>query len=100
LKYLGETINSRTKGAAPLSPSSQDFIIPNSTAAILRLNSWQSGGCPITSFTFKYKPIYQKQWILLSERVGFDKDYYYINNLKSNSEYKLLVSAHSDAGMS
>lgn len=66
---------------------------------MLRLSSWQIIGCPINSFTIKYKPIYQKQWILLAERVGFEKDFYFINNLVPNREYKLLVSAHSDAGI-
>ncbi|CAG2123162.1 unnamed protein product, partial [Medioppia subpectinata] len=62
-------------------------------------NSWQTGGCPIKSFSFKYKPIYQKNWITLSDEVIFEKDFYFIRDLVPNKEYKLLVSAHSDAGV-
>lgn len=99
MNCLGETISARTKGAAPLSPSTQEFVIPNSTIALLRLSSWQTGGCPIKSFSFKFKPIYQKQWIILSDEVVFEKDFYFIRDLVPNKDYKLLVSAHSDAGI-
>ncbi|XP_054166069.1 cell adhesion molecule Dscam2-like [Oppia nitens] len=94
-----ETISARTKGAAPLSPSTQEFLIPNATIALLRLSSWQMSGCPIKWFTFKYKPIHQKQWIALPEDVALDKDFYFIRDLVPNKDYKLLVSAHSDAGV-
>ena len=73
--------------------------MPNATSALLRLTSWQTIGCPVNAYTIRYKPIYQKQWIVLSERLVIEKDFYLITNLVPNREYKLLVSAHSDAGL-
>lgn len=67
---------------------------------MIKLSDWQSNGCPIIGFTIKYKPVYQKQWIVLGENVNYNQPNYVINNLASNREYKLFIAAHSDAGQS
>ena len=81
-----------------MSPNKVDFIKVNSTTAMLSLKSWQPRGCSIHAFTIQYKPIHQKQWIPLVEY--FDgSDYFYVSHLSSNRDYMVLVSAHSDAGI-
>lgn len=95
---LGETVIARTKGEPPLAPSKNDFIRVNSTAAVLALKSWQPRGCSIHAFTIQYKPIHQKQWIPLVEYYD-SSDYFYVSHLNPNRDYMVLISAHSDAGI-
>jgi len=87
-----------TRGAAPVSPSKEDFIFPNSTSVALRLNSWQSGGCAINYFTIKYKPFNSKQWSIINEKISNRLDPFYIYHLSPGHEYDLYVGAHSEAG--
>ena len=95
----GETISTSTKGSAPVSPSREEFIFPNSTSVALRLSSWQSGGCPINHFTIKYRLSHQKQWIILKEKLLNRFEPFYIYHLSPGNEYDLFVGAHTDAGM-
>lgn len=99
IDFTGETIATKTKGAAPISPSKEELIFPNATSVILKLNSWQSSGCPVNMFTIKYKPIHMKQWVILTEKVDDGKNLVHLNNLMSGKDYQLLIAAHSDAGM-
>ena len=93
-----ETVIARTKGDTPIAPSRAEFIVANSTTAILSLKSWQARGCMIQAFTIQYKPVQQKQWIPLVEYLE-SRDYFYVNHLSPNRDYQLLVSAHSEPGV-
>ncbi|CAG2103859.1 unnamed protein product [Medioppia subpectinata] len=94
-----ETISTSTKGTAPISPSRDEFIYPNSTSVALRLSSWQSGGCPINYFTIKYRLSRQEQWIILKDRLSNRYDPFLIYQLSPGHEYDLYVGAHTDAGI-
>lgn len=99
----GETIITKTKGSAPVSPSKEDFIFPNATSVALKLSRWQTDmpdTCPINLFTIKYKPIHHKQSpIILYERPNSEYEpYYYLHNLVPGRDYELFVRADSDAG--
>ncbi|OTF78765.1 hypothetical protein BLA29_002031 [Euroglyphus maynei] len=93
-----ETVIARTKGDIPIAPSRAEFIVANSTTAILSLKSWQTRGCMIQAFTIQYKPVQQKQWIPLVEYLEI-RDYFYVNHLSPNRDYQLLVSAHCEPGV-
>lgn len=88
----------KTKGDTPIAPSKAEFIKVNATTAILMLKSWQTRGCPIAAFTIQYKPIQQKQWIPLVEYFE-RRDYFYLSHLNANRDYQLLISAHSEPGV-
>ena len=60
LFYLGSSgtskmVKARTKGQVPEAPPLFQFVTTNSSQATLYLTQWESGGCPITHFTIKYK---------------------------------------------
>ncbi|KAH7639492.1 hypothetical protein HUG17_3525 [Dermatophagoides farinae] len=93
-----ETVIARTKGDTPIAASRAEFIVANSTTAILSLKSWQARGCIIQAFTIQYKPIHQKQWVPLVEYLEV-RDYFYVYHLSPNRDYQLLVSAHCEPGV-
>lgn len=64
-----ETVATKTRGTPPIAANVQDFLFVNSTYVLLKLDTWHSSGCIIRSFTFKYKTITQKQWIILEHQV-------------------------------
>lgn len=97
-----ETVIARTKGDPPIAPAKLDFIKLNSSTAVLALKSWQPRGCAIVAFSIQFKPVHQKQWIPLAEYMEMDsrsRDFFFVNHLSPNRDYQLLVSAHSDPGV-
>ncbi|XP_023220992.1 Down syndrome cell adhesion molecule-like protein Dscam2 isoform X2 [Centruroides sculpturatus] len=93
-----EIVQATTSGAAPVSPSKEDFVQPNSTSSILHLSSWQNGGCPIKEFTLKLKPKYKSQWSSLETKLPSDQSKYVIQSLTPGTWYSIKVTAYSSAG--
>ncbi|XP_035206928.1 Down syndrome cell adhesion molecule-like isoform X2 [Stegodyphus dumicola] len=89
----------RTKGAAPMSPQGSVFIHPNATTVTLNLSAWKSGGCPIRHFTVQHRPKYQNLWTTASEKLDMPRDIYIIRHLSPDREYVIMVTAHSEAGL-
>lgn len=79
--------------------SQQSFITLNSTYVILHLDGWQSGGCPIMYFNIQYKHKYQSQWTSVPERIPATQDKTVIRQLVPDREYIIMVTAHSEAGV-
>ncbi|GBM30792.1 Down syndrome cell adhesion molecule [Araneus ventricosus] len=94
-----ERVTARTLGAAPMSPLESSFLLPNMTSATLNLAAWQSGGCPIQNFVVQYRPNYLNTWNTLTDRLDLPRDTYVIRNLAPDRDYVILVTAHSDAGL-
>ena len=84
---------------APMSPSESAFIIPNTTSVTLLLSAWQSGGCPIQHFVVQYRPKYQNQWTTIAEKLSMPRDVYVLRHLAPDREYVVMVTAHSEAGL-
>ncbi|KAF8789830.1 Down syndrome cell adhesion molecule like protein [Argiope bruennichi] len=94
-----EAVSARTKGAAPMSPQESVFLQSNSTSVTLNLGAWQSGGCPIRHFAVKYHPKYQNQWTTVTDKLEMPRDTYVVRHLSPDREYVVMVTAHSDAGL-
>ena len=67
--YIGESeasqiINTNTVGDKPLPPLQSDFIIVNTSLAILRLDKWQQLSCPILYFVIEYKLRSETPWTI------------------------------------
>ncbi|XP_055925124.1 cell adhesion molecule Dscam2-like isoform X2 [Argiope bruennichi] len=94
-----EQVTARTLGAAPMSAHESSFLLPNMTSVTLNLVAWQSGGCPIKHFVVQYRPNYLNTWTTLTDRLDMPRDTYVIRNLAPDRDYVILVTAHSDAGL-
>ncbi|CAL1264756.1 unnamed protein product [Larinioides sclopetarius] len=94
-----EAVPARTKGAAPMPPHQSAFIQLNSSSVTLNLGAWQSGGCPIRRFVVQYRPKYQNQWITIPDKLNMPSSTYVIKPLSPNREYAVMVTAHSEAGL-
>ena len=85
--------------AAPMSPQESIFILPNTTSVQLNLAAWKSGGCPILHFLVQHRPKYQSQWTSVSEKLDMPRDVYIIRHLSPDRDYVVMVTAHSEAGL-
>ncbi|GFW99045.1 down syndrome cell adhesion molecule [Trichonephila clavipes] len=94
-----EQVSVRTLGAAPMSPHESSFLHPNTTSITLNLAAWQSGGCPIRHFVVQYRPKYLNSWTTLTDKLDMPRDTYVIRNLSPDRDYVVLVTAHSEAGL-
>ncbi|CAL1281786.1 unnamed protein product [Larinioides sclopetarius] len=94
-----EAVSARTKGAAPMSPQESVFVQPNSSSVTLNLGAWQSGGCPIRHFAVRYHPKYQNQWTTVTDKLDMPRDTYVVRHLSPDREYVVMVTAHSEAGL-
>ncbi|CAL1295071.1 unnamed protein product, partial [Larinioides sclopetarius] len=94
-----EQVTARTLGAAPMSPHESSFLQPNTTSVTLNLGVWQSGGCPIHHFVVQYRPKYLNAWTTLTDKLDMPRDTYVIRSLSPDRDYVVLVTAHSEAGL-
>ncbi|GBM72635.1 Down syndrome cell adhesion molecule-like protein Dscam2 [Araneus ventricosus] len=94
-----EQVTARTLGAAPMSPHESSFLQPNTTSVTLNLGAWQSGGCPIRHFVVQYRPKYLNAWTTLTDKLDMPRDTYVIRSLSPDRDYVVLVTAHSEAGL-
>lgn len=51
-----EILTTKTEGSSPVAPDRHSLISSNTSTAILYLDSWHDGSCPISSFEIAYKP--------------------------------------------
>ncbi|XP_015786547.1 Down syndrome cell adhesion molecule-like protein 1 homolog [Tetranychus urticae] len=94
-----KTITVRTKGGAPVSPTSiRHFTLINSIWVQINLGKWLDSGCPITKFIIKYKALANKQWIYLNKSTPLGTKVVTLNSLFPGKQYNLSISASSDAG--
>ncbi|XP_049522395.1 Down syndrome cell adhesion molecule-like protein Dscam2 [Dermacentor silvarum] len=93
----------KTDGSVPVAPDMREFVAANVTWATLRLGTWRSGGCPISSFTVLYKRQSSSDWTPAATRhvseLGLPHHpHVTIDDLAPATWYQLLVTAHSEAG--
>lgn len=94
-----DLINAKTDGTAPVPPDKTSLLTTNTSYAIIHLDSWHDGGCPISHFTLQYRPQRQKSWILLSDKVSIDQRHYKVSDLIPGTWYQLQIIAHNEAGI-
>ncbi|EEC20180.1 hypothetical protein IscW_ISCW023873 [Ixodes scapularis] len=94
----GAEVSVRTKGAAPISPTTDKFITTNSTTATLHLNAWSTGGCPVTRFAIQYRLKFHPTWLSLADSVNPRRRQYQLTDLVPSRQYQVNVIAHSEAG--
>ncbi|CAL1268416.1 unnamed protein product [Larinioides sclopetarius] len=92
-----EEVTARTKGGAPQAPDKSALLAINSTFVVVRLSSWNDGGCPILYFEIRYKPKLQKEWILQSSNIAPAQATVTLSDLNPGTWYDLLMAAHNDA---
>lgn len=107
-----ETISASTSGSAPIPPTSKSLIKVNATSVDLDLNSWQTGGCPISSFVVEYRGqdgilrsgsggSSANDWILVNNNVKHTPSSgrgFTILDLSPETRYTLKITAHNAAG--
>ncbi|GFS51360.1 down syndrome cell adhesion molecule-like protein Dscam2 [Trichonephila inaurata madagascariensis] len=82
---------------APQAPDKTALLAINSTFVVVRLSSWNDGGCPILYFEIRYKPKLQKEWILQSSNIAPAQATVTLSDLNPGTWYDLLMAAHNDA---
>lgn len=82
-----------------MSPHQETFLKPNVSSVTLNLGAWQSGGCPIKHFVVQHRPKYLSQWTTITDDLEVPRDFYVIRHLSPDRDYVVMVTAHSDAGM-
>ncbi|XP_071033639.1 cell adhesion molecule Dscam1-like [Parasteatoda tepidariorum] len=93
-----EIVSTRTTGRAPIAPEKEELLSVNATSVTIHLNSWKSGGCPITHFEIKYKQQQKKTWVIFADRVSSNKKTITITGLTPNTWYQLQLTSHNEAG--
>ncbi|KAI1305179.1 Down syndrome cell adhesion molecule -like protein [Halotydeus destructor] len=93
-----ETVAFTTKGSAPVAPDKMVFLVVNTSYVMLKLSEWNTI-CPVTSFEVKIKVRHLNEWSLLANTISPLLSHYLIPGLSPATWYNILVSAHSDAGV-
>ncbi|RWS16811.1 Down syndrome cell adhesion molecule-like protein, partial [Dinothrombium tinctorium] len=95
---LSSEIKFNTNGRAPIAADKHSFIRSNITFAILVLNAWGDGNCPISHFNVRYKPRLQPDWITFSSNIVPVQRTVIIRDLNPGTWYDLAVTVSNDAG--
>ncbi|KAH6934963.1 hypothetical protein HPB50_002496 [Hyalomma asiaticum] len=88
----------------PVAPDMTEFIAANVTWVTLRLSTWRSGGCPISSFTVLYKRQSSvEDWTPAATRHASEQGLAHhthvtVEDLAPATWYQLLVTAENEAG--
>ncbi|KAH7968555.1 hypothetical protein HPB52_009585 [Rhipicephalus sanguineus] len=94
----------KTDGSVPVAPDMREFVAANVTWVTLRLSTWRSGGCPISSFTVLYKrQSSPDDWTPAATRHASElalahDTHVTIDDLAPATWYQLLVTADNEAG--
>ncbi|XP_076315756.1 cell adhesion molecule Dscam1-like [Tachypleus tridentatus] len=91
-------VHARTEGAAPLSPTHEEFVSIQQTQAVLHLSKWEDGGCPISSFTVRLREKFRNRWRTVADKIPANKPNFAISRLVPSTWYKVLVIARNSAG--
>lgn len=83
---------------APIAPDSRELIAANSTYAIVNLNSWNNGGCPLINFNLQYKLKIERDYQILSTNLLPDQRNFLITDLRPATWYNLFITSYNEAG--
>lgn len=92
-------MTARTKGDAPLVPSSTSAALSaNSSHITVFLNGWQERGCPIRSFGVDFKMDGEAYWTTVSDDIQ-NLSVIFIEDVQPSTAYHLKVRAKTSAGI-
>lgn len=93
------SMTARTKGDAPLVPSSTSAALSaNSSHITVFLNGWQERGCPIRSFGVDFKMDGEAYWTTVSDDIQ-NLSVIFIEDVQPSTAYHLKVRAKTSAGI-
>ena len=96
-----DIVTVKTDGSVPVAPFHKSILTTNITSAIVHLSAWHDGGCPITSYSIKYRlnsKNEDQEW----KEVAFDRSKpsdVEITGLIPMKSYQLLVTAENQVGL-
>ncbi|CAG0922770.1 unnamed protein product, partial [Notodromas monacha] len=89
-----EVVFAQTSGSVPYSPDKSHLLVINTTSAILKLDAFEDGGCPIINHVISYKRRDSSGWLNFpSETVVSDVKRYKLENLSPATTYELKISS-------
>uniref|UniRef100_T1KQ15 Down syndrome cell adhesion molecule n=1 Tax=Tetranychus urticae TaxID=32264 RepID=T1KQ15_TETUR len=109
----------KTEGLAPVAPDKHSLLSINSTNAVIHLDSWHDGGCPMNKIEIMYKEEKRSDWLSLpfifpspssssvpssssssSATLSSSRDEkdILLNNLRPATNYDLKITATNEAG--
>ncbi|XP_072165764.1 cell adhesion molecule DSCAM-like [Diadema setosum] len=96
-----DILSASTRGEIPIPPST-DQIVPlkNASSITLVLSSWESGGCPIESYSIQYQIFAQKEWVNTANNLPGDTREFTVDGLRPLTWYEFRVTAVNTAGPS
>lgn len=83
--------------SAPKTPSTDDLISVNASAVSIHLYSWESGGCPITSFAVTHQ-LYGSGRRQSPAILAGTASIYTISKLRPLTWYQVKINANNAAG--
>ncbi|CAG5122899.1 unnamed protein product, partial [Candidula unifasciata] len=94
-----ETVTARTNGSAPIAPPQSMLLASvNATSVTLDLTSWQTSGCPISTFSVRYHVWGDEIWQLVNNNILPNTTLLVVQDFSPATWYIMDVVAHSDAG--
>ncbi|KAJ8316345.1 hypothetical protein KUTeg_006359 [Tegillarca granosa] len=99
----GSPILGKSRGlhlfSEPIMPA-QSLLLKsiNVTHVDLNMSSWQLSGCPIERFSIKYQVWNDESWTQVANNVNRNTTIFTVLDLHPATWYKMIVTAHSDAG--
>ena len=92
------SITARTKGDAPLVPSTISAALSaNSSHVTVFLNGWQERGCTIHSFGVDFKMDGEPYWTTVSDDIQ-NMPVIFIEDVQPSTAYNLKISAKTSGG--
>jgi Down syndrome cell adhesion protein len=90
----------KTEGSSPVAPDKHSLLSTNTTAAVIFLDAWHDGGCPISSFDITYRARKSNRVKGESKRVfpGAEKTVI-LKDLLPSTVYEIKMSAVNEAGI-
>ncbi|KAL8621992.1 hypothetical protein ACOMHN_035520 [Nucella lapillus] len=89
----------RTNGSVPFMSEGSLLVKEiNSTTVTLDFIGWKTDGCPIKFFSVKYRRLGDTDWKWVHGNIASDIKEMAVTGLNAGSNYKMVVTAHSDPG--
>ena len=86
--------------SVPVAPDKASIVTVNSSYAVIHLDSWHHGGCPITKYKIRYRLLTSdgpSDWMEIYHSNYNDKQIE-IRDLYSGTRYQLQITAYNDVG--
>ncbi len=87
----------KTFRTVPVVPDKASVVTVNTSSAVIHLDSWHHGGCPITKFKLRYRLLGGGgDWIEIHQ--NNNEIQIELNNLRINTKYQLQITSYNEVG--